>query len=240
MESTGVAGLDAAFAALGQKDYATARPLIERVLTEDPNSPFGLLAWGDLLRAEGSIDAAVDAHQAAVQFAPVNAHAHFALAASLFERGSSESPYFRGPTLAQARTAAERALYLAPGDEPGTALLLEIVEQELADAETTRDETPPEILGRSRPSALEVRGIRDTSPSVPQYMQLIGTVAFWRSVWWIVPTVAFIAWLIWSWVDEAFTWVNLAVTALIVYGFLLIVRVWLGPRMEQRRRQVEF
>ena len=240
MDSTGVADIDAAFDALRRDDHGSARPLIDRILSSDPNNPFGLLAWGELLRAEGSIDAAVDAHEAAVQFAPVNAHVHFALATSLFRRAEGESPYFRGPTLAQARTIAEKGLYLAPHDEAGKDLLLAILEQELADADETRDETPPEILGRGRPRALEVRGVREAGPAVPQYMQLMGTVAFWRSVWWLVPTIAFIVWLVWSWVAEAFTWVNLAVTALVVYGFLVIVRVWLGPRMEQRRRQVEF
>ena len=114
------------------------------------------------------------------------------------------------------------------------------MEQELADVEATHDETPNEILSAGRPRALEVRGVRATKPAVPEYMQLVTTVAFWRSLWWLGPTVAFLAWLIWSWVASAFTWVNLAVTALIVYAFLLVVRAWLGPRMEQRRRQVEF
>ena len=240
MYEAGLDDLDRAFSLIAAGDLATASLLVDRVLVNDPNHPYGLLAWGQILLARGDVDGAVDAHDAAVRFAPIDSHVHFALADSLRGRALKESPYFRAATWARARTAAEQGLYLAPADERGRALLVEILEHELADTDLTRDETPPDMLPTDQPRHLEVRAPHLTNTPVPTYLALVTTTVFWRSIWWVAPTLLFLAWLLWSWIASAFTWVNLAATALLLYGTLLVFRVWLGPRIEQRRRQVEF
>ena len=196
--------------------------LTNRVLEADPNHPYGLLAWGRLLQANGEVDAAVDAHEAAVRFAPIDAQVHFALADSLRTRAEKESPFFRAPTWGRARLVAEQGVYLSPDDEEGRQLLAEIIEGQLADAEVTQDGTPMDMLPHDR--------IRTGSEPT----------ALGRSMWWLGPTLLVLGWLLWSWMSTAFTWFNVIMTAVLLGASLIGFRVWLAPRMAERRRTVDF
>lgn len=240
MHSTGVEDLDQAFALIRQGDLTTATHLTNRVLEHNPNHPYGLLAWGQLLLASGDVNGAVDAHEAAVRFAPIDAHVHFALADSLRARAEDESPFFRAPTWGRARQLAEQGLYLAPDNDDGRRLLLDIIEQQLADVDETKDSTPMDMLPRDRRRHLEVRPIRSTTTAVPGPLLLVATTAFWRSIWWVGPMLLMAAWLIWSWISPAFSWFNLVMTSVLLYSTLLVFRTWLGPRISDRRRTVDF
>lgn len=222
MPADAASDLDGAFAAIRDGDLATAAHLIDRVLEVQPNHPYGLLAWGRLLQARGDVDGAVDAHEAAVRFAPIDARVHFALADSLRMRAEKESPFFRAPTWGRARLVAEQALYLAPDDEDGRRLLLDILEGQLADRESTRDDTPMDMLPHR-----SVRAAGSLSGERPPIV-------------WLALLVAVVGWLFWSWISSAFTWVNVVVSVVILSVTLLGFRVWLGPRMAERRATVEF
>ena len=209
------------------------------MLEADPNDPYGLLAWGQVLQARGDIDGAIDAHEAAVRFAPIDSHVHFALADSLRCRADHESPFFRAPTLSRAKVAAEQGLYLAPDNDAGRELLVEIMELQLADAETTRDETPMDMLPRES-RHLRVRSPRETNPAVSGLLPLVATRAFWSSLWYLPILLVLTGWLIWSWISPAFTMFNLIATVVLLYGSLVVFRAWLGPRMHERRERVDF
>ena len=222
MSSSHTSDLDQAFTSIRAGDLTTAGHLIDRVLENDPNHPYGLVAWGLLLRERGDIDGAVDAHETAVRFAPIDALVHFALADSLRLRAEKESPFFRAPTWSRARLVAEQALYLAPDDEDGQRLLTKILEGQLADAESTRDATPMDMLPhRTMPPAGSVGERRPP-------LALLAVV------------VVAVGWLLWSWISSAFSWFNLVVSVLLLAVSLVGFRVWLAPRIDHRRRTVEF